>query len=319
MVKKKQLLASSLITTSILLGTTTIAHAENQDNTSQKEIEHKIYIEGADLNNEQADETKKDLDVSDDYKKYEVTTDDVSRYTGGQYSTIYSSATIVPKTFGKGVDVEITTPKNITRITKEQYINACITSGIENAKIKVASVNQVTGEGALTGIYKALEKEGIKVNPEDVQKANEEMDNLASINDEQKNEGNDVNEPLNNAVADMKEQVADKKEKGHSLSRSDVENIVNTTLESKGLGKVLNDNQKEKVVVIIYNASQSDAMKSNPESIKKQANKLKDSLSDKVSDFDKDNGGFLKNAWNNFISWIQDLINSIINFFKNLF
>ncbi|HHD0846051.1 DUF1002 domain-containing protein [Staphylococcus capitis] len=319
MVKKKQLLASSLITTSILLGTTTIAHAENQDNTSQKEIEHKIYIEGADLNNEQADETKKDLDVSDDYKKYEVTTDDVSRYTGGQYSTIYSSATIVPKTFGKGVDVEITTPKNITRITKEQYINACITSGIENAKIKVASVNQVTGEGALTGIYKALEKEGIKVNPEDVQKANEEMDNLASINDEQKNEGNDVNEPLNNAVADMKEQVADKKEKGNSLSRSDVENIVNTTLESKGLGKVLNDNQKEKVVVIIYNASQSDAMKSNPESIKKQANKLKDSLSDKVSDFDKDNGGFLKNAWNNFISWIQDLINSIINFFKNLF
>ncbi len=319
MVKKKQLLASSLITTSILLGTTTIAHAENQDDNSQKEIEHKIYIEGADLNSEQADETKKDLDVSDDYKKYEVTTDDVSRYTGGQYSTIYSSATIVPKTFGKGVDVEITTPKNITRITKEQYINACITSGIENAKIKVASVNKVTGEGALTGIYKALEKEGIEVNPEDVQKANEEMDNLASINDEQKNEGNDVNEPLNNAVADMKEQVADKKENGNTLSRSDVENIVNTTLESKGLNKVLNDNQKEKVVMIIYNASQSDAMKNNPESIKKQASKLKDSLSDKVSNFDKDNGGFLKNIWNNFISWIQALLNNIINFFKNLF
>lgn len=319
MVKKKQLLASSLITTSILLGTTTIAHAENQDDNSQKEIEHKIYIEGADLNSEQADETKKDLDVSDDYKKYEVTTDDVSRYTGGQYSTIYSSATIVPKTFGKGVDVEITTPKNITRITKEQYINACITSGIENAKIKVASVNKVTGEGALTGIYKALEKEGIEVNTEDVQKANEEMDNLASINDEQKNEGNDVNEPLNNAVADMKEQVADKKENGNTLSRSDVENIVNTTLESKGLNKVLNDNQKEKVVMIIYNASQSDAMKNNPESIKKQASKLKDSLSDKVSNFDKDNGGFLKNIWNNFISWIQALLNNIINFFKNLF
>ncbi|HGZ9196568.1 TPA: hypothetical protein ACOFME_002324 [Staphylococcus aureus] len=145
------------------------------------------------------------------------------------------------------------------------------------------------------------------------------MDNLATINDEQKENGNDVNEPLNNAVADMKEQVADKKANGNSVSREDVQNIVDNTLSDKGLDKVLNDSQKEKLVVIIYNASQSNAMKTNPESIKKQASKLKNGLSDKVKDFDSKNDGVLSKLWNDFVSWFKNFINAIIDFFKNIF
>ncbi|HDA5091079.1 TPA: DUF1002 domain-containing protein [Staphylococcus aureus] len=316
---KKNIITALAVSSLLLVNSTAVTHAESNSGESHKELEHDIYIEGADLNNEQAEETKEKLNVKDDFKSYEVSTQDVSKYTGGTYDTIYSSATITPKKFGKGIDVEITTPENITRITKEQYINACITSGIENAKIKVASVEKVTGEGALTGIYKALEEEGIEVNQDDIQKANEEMDNLATINDEQKDNGNDVNEPLNNAVADMKEQVADKKANGDSISREDVQNIVDNTLTDKGLDKVLNDSQKEKIVVIIYNASQSNAMKTNPESIKKQASKLKDGLSDKVKDFDSKNDGVLSKLWNDFVSWFKNFINAIIDFFKNIF
>ncbi|OEK58899.1 DUF1002 domain-containing protein [Staphylococcus equorum] len=285
-----------------------------------KELDKAIYVEGADLNDEQADETKSNLGVSDDTKKYTVSAEDVSQYTGGTYDYIHSSASIEPKKMGSGVDVTIKTPDNITRITEEQYTNASITSGIKNANVNIASIDEVTGEGALTGIYKSLEKEGVDVNEQDVQNANQEMEDLASINDAQKANDKDINEPLNNAVADMKEQVADKKMNGEDLTREDVEKIVDATLKSKGLDKVITDEQKNTLVTIVYNTSQSKAMNQDPESMKKQASDLKDKLSDKVKDIDtEENRGIIQNILHNILSFFEDIINWIINFFKSLF
>src|SRR5699024_4529819 len=138
---KYRKMTASALALSMLLTSASVANAESDDNEpkqeqSQKsndnqdeqnesndenESKDKIYVEGADLNKSQADETADKLGSNDGYKKYEITTNDVSEYTGGAYDFIHSSATIVPKKFGKGVDVEIVTPDNITRITKEQY------------------------------------------------------------------------------------------------------------------------------------------------------------------------------------------------------
>ncbi|MGP5096167.1 DUF1002 domain-containing protein [Staphylococcus equorum] len=285
-----------------------------------KELEETIYVEGADLNDEQANETKDNLGVSNDVKKYTVSAEDVSQYTGGTYDYIHSSASIEPKKMGKGVDVTIKTPDNITRITEEQYTNASITSGIKNANVNIASIDEVTGEGALTGIYKSLEKEGIEVDEQDIQNANQEMEGLASINDAQKANDKDINEPLNNAVADMKEQVADKKMNGEDLSREDVEKIVDATLKAKGLDDVITDGQKNTLVTIIYNTSQSKAMNQDPESMKKQANDLKDKLSDKVKDLDNEkNRGLIQDIFFNILEFLQNLLDTIIDFFKGLF
>jgi uncharacterized protein YpuA (DUF1002 family) len=335
---KYRKMTASALALSILLTSANVANAESDDNEPKqeqsqksndeneskdesKDLKDKIYVEGADLNKNQADETADKLGSNDGYKKYEITTDDVSEYTGGTYDFIHSSATMVPKKFGKGVDVEIVTPDNITRITKEQYTNASITSGIENAKIKVASIDKVSGEGALTGIYKGLEEEGIEVDKQDVQNANQEMDDLASINEEQKNDGNDdySDKALNNAVADMKEQVADKKADGDDISRDDVEKIVNVTLKAKGLDKVLSDNQKNKLVDIVYNTSQSKAMQKDPKSVAQQSKKLKDNLSDSVKKFNDDNDGILQKMWNGFKSFIQKIIEFISSIFDKLF
>lgn len=302
-------ISASLVTLS--LASTTI---------DAKELDKAIYVEGADLNNQQAEETKDNLGVDDDTKKYTVSADDVSKYTGGTYDYIHSSASIEPKKFGSGVDVDIKTPDNITRITEEQYINASITSGIKNANVNIASVDEVSGEGALTGIYKSLEKEGIEVDEQDIQNANQEMDDLASINDAQKENGKDINEPLNNAVADMKEQVADKKINGEELSRADVEEIVDKTLKAKGLDDVITDSQKGTIVTIVYNTYQSKAMNQDPENLKKQATDLKVKLSDKAKDLNTDeNRGILQTIIHNIVSFFQNLFNTIIDFFKGLF
>lgn len=283
-----------------------------------KELEKPIYVEGADLNNEQAEETKDNLGVKNDFKKYTVSAEDVSQYTGGTYDYIHSSASIEPKKFGSGVDVNIKTPDNITRITEEQYINASITSGIKDANVNIASIDKVSGEGALTGIYKSLEKEGVDVDEQDIQNANQEMNDLATINEEQKENGKDVNEPLNNAVADMKEQVADNKMNGDDLSKEDVENIVDKTLESKELDDVITDNQRNTLVNIVYNTSQSKAMNQDPESLKKQASDLKDKLSDKAKDLNE-NKGIIQNVIETIIDFLKNIVNTIIDFLKSLF
>ncbi|WP_251352035.1 DUF1002 domain-containing protein, partial [Staphylococcus aureus] len=181
-----------------------------------------IFIKGADLNSQQLEETKKKLDVDDDYKEISITTNDVAKYTGNNnLSFIHSSATIIPKKFKKGVTVDIETPENITRITKEQYTNAAITAGIQDSEIKVASIDKVSGEGALTGIYKAYEENGNSLNKDDVQNANKEMNDLASISEQNKGQKGYSDEALNNAIAEMKKEIASEKQDGKNLTRED--------------------------------------------------------------------------------------------------
>lgn len=56
---------------------------------------------------------------------------------------------------GRGLDV---TTSNINWCTKEMYMNALVTAGIDDAKLIVTSpISGVSGTAALTGVYKAYE------------------------------------------------------------------------------------------------------------------------------------------------------------------
>lgn len=331
----KKLLASG-ITLSMLLCQSTVANAEdgneqeptteqqdnqsNEDGQKDTELKDKIFVEGGDLNQQQIEDTKKELDVDDGYKTHKITTEDVQQFLGTQYDTIYSSASITPKKFGKGVEVTIKTPDTITKVTEQQYTNAAITAGIENAKIEISSVNEVTGDGALTGIYKAYADEGMALDQNDVQNANDEMSKLSQIKDEQEQNGGKggySDEAMNNAIADIKEQIANKKADNQEVSDDDIRKIVDLTLKSKGLDKVLSDSQIEIVNNIAINAAHSKALNKDPKSYAKQSEKLKDSLKGSASSFkDKveDNKGFFASLWQK----IVDIWNAIIGFFASL-
>ncbi|GAB5776472.1 hypothetical protein JMUB7520_27470 [Staphylococcus aureus] len=71
------------------------------------------------------------------------------------------------------------------------------TPGIQDSEIKVASIDKVSGEGALTGIYKAYEENGNSLNKDDVQNANNEMNDLASISEQNKGQKGYSDEALN--------------------------------------------------------------------------------------------------------------------------
>lgn len=320
----------SSITVTLLLSSvlTTQALAEKQNDGKDPKLKDDVITYGANLTSQQKDDVREKLGASEKYKSYDVSVGDVEKFTGVTYDHIYSSSVIEPKSFGKGVDVEIVTPDNITKVTEEQYTNSAISAGIQNAKIRVAStVEPTTGDGALTGIVKAYAEEGNDLNEEDVRNANQEMSDLANISDENKGNDNYSDGAMNNAVAEMKDQVADEKQKNGDVSEDKVRNIVDEVLKEKGLDEVINENQKNTIYNIIVNVANSNTLQNDPKAFKKQIGDYKNQLEKKHGDLidkakDKakelnteENRNILQKIWDaivGFFQWLWNLISSFL-------
>lgn len=308
MLKNKLLVSSaSMLLVSTLLGQVSLADEEKDDG----KIDKKIVTYGANVDQQQKENTGKLLDADDSYKEYMVNSQDVQKYTGKYYENIYSSASITPKKFGKGVDVKIVTPDDITDVTETQYENAAISAGIKDADIKVGAVVNTLGYGALSGIYKAYEEQGNQLNEEDVRNADQEMQDLSKISNEHKNDNDKKysDDALNKTVADSKKDVADAKKDNQSLNEDDVNKIVDDNLQKNGLNNRLTDNEKNMVINIILNAKDSETLNKDPDSYKDQANQISDKLNknvDQLKDKINDNKD-TKSTWQKIKDWFSNL------------
>ncbi|KIX90870.1 hypothetical protein TP70_05175 [Staphylococcus microti] len=313
----KKLLISGVAASVLFAGVEHNVSAANEYKPKEE-----IFLQGADLNANQLAETKDALGVGNGTTTYQVTNTDVIRYTGTEYDYIHSSALIKPKRFTHGVDVEIETPENITRITKEQYMNAAITAGIQDATIRIASIDPVTGEGALTGIYKAYEAQGNSLNNEDIQNAHSEMNELARISENNANKDGYSDEALNEAIADMKAQIADAVASDQQINELTINNIVNQTLNESGLNNVLSNNEIAVIQNIMINVSQSDVMSQDPESYKKQANELRDSIQKQAGDKlealkeldNEETRNFLQRLWDGLVDLVTRVWHWLVSF-----
>ncbi|EGQ3220499.1 DUF1002 domain-containing protein [Staphylococcus pseudintermedius] len=310
----KKLFISGVVTSMLMVG---VAQGANEFKPKEE-----IFIQGADLNNNQLVETKEKLGVGNNVTTYKETNTDVIEYTGTEYDFIHSSALIKPKRFTSGVDVEIETPENITRITREQYMNAAITSGIQDATIKIASVDQVTGEGALTGIYKAYATQGHRLNAQDIQNANQEMNHLARISENHQNKDGYSDEALNEAVAEMKAQIAEAKASHQQLNSTTINQIVNQTLTERGLYQILSDHEIAVIQNIMVNVAESNVVNQDPDAFKKQATELKEMIQSqagdklkKLKDLDnEETRNFLQKLWDAIVSIFTKIWNWLISF-----
>ncbi|MCC3711595.1 uncharacterized protein YpuA (DUF1002 family) [Staphylococcus hominis] len=320
----KKAITSLAVATLLLSASGVVKAAENKEDWDEP-----VFIKGADLEGQDLQQTENDLGVDDNYETYNVNVNDVSNYipNSSNLSYIYSSATIEHKKWGKGVDVKIDTPDNITKVTSEQYQNAAITAGIKNAEIHIASVDQVTGEGALAGIYKAYEEKGNNLNAEDIQNSNQEMNDLGRISEENKGKDGYSDEALNASIADIKEQLADiKQNQDKQITQQQVEDTVNKVLDERGLSEILSENQIQMINNNMVNVANSNALTSDPKVFKQNAKdvlknieKNSDDLLNKAKDKAKDlnteeNRNLLQRIWDG----IVEIIQSIIQFFSNL-
>ena len=251
------------------------------------------------------------------YQTITVTGSDLVKYlnpSGDNFTTssgVWSSAMIQKTSSGSGINVKILDydgKNNITTITANQYKNAALTAGISDANIYVTSAIPIDGSGALAGVYAAYAKNGNALNQKQVNAAQDEMNTLSGISQDNKNKKGYSDAQLNNAVAGAKNEMA---KQGQNITDSQIRDIVNNQININHLGDTINNNQKNQIVNLLIEIRDSGALKDG--NFKQQASKLSSQIQ---------NGA--KNIFNKFNTqenrnWLQNLWDQIVKFFSGLF
>ncbi len=291
-----------------------------QNNRVLADDETPVVTLGTSLTDSQKDGTLKILTAplnGGNYQTITVTGSDLVRYlnpSGDNFTTssgVWSSAMIQKTSSGSGINVKILDYKgknNITTITANQYKNAALTAGITDANIYVTSAIPIDGSGALAGVYAAYAKNGNALNQKQVNAAQDEMNTLSGITQDNKDKKGYSDAQLNNAVAGAKSEMA---KQGQNISDSQIRDIVNNQININHLGNTINNNQKNQIVNLLIEIRDSGALKSS--SFKGQASKLSSQIENSA-----------KNIFNKFNtpenrSWLQQLWDSIVNFFSHMF
>ena len=333
-IKKWQRGALALMLATTLLSTATIALADTTTDTTAASTSvvnerwgKPTFVYGGGLNASELTQTKSLLNIDDSAVKTEsVTGSDLVHYLGsgsGDTSVMISSVLVTREDSGHGITVKIDTPNNITQITAEEYKNPLITAGIKDATIEVASVKPVTGESALTGIYKAFDSNGETVDPDRAALGQEELETTNTIaqdavqqqqdqtsgqsSSEQSQDAKKIKLQLSNTITEIKQNLA----KNKDASSSQVTTIVNNAISNNNLTNVISQTNVNKLVTLAKKYQTTSGVLSD--SSLSQLTKAKSSISTALSKA----GGYLKTAQNS--SWWHRLVNWVKTTWQSIF
>lgn len=276
-------------------------------------------IYGAALNNEQISQVNGAFNIStgDNVKSSTATGADLKKYLGyyTDDSNMISSVYIKYLPENSGIKVNIVTPANITQITNGQYTNAAITAGISNADIFVASPKPVTGESALVGVYKALEARGETIDPERAQTAQDELETVNQISEENKGKLDFDPAELDKLVIVVKQKLAEHKEEtGQTASTEQIAIYINDALKNVNLQNVLSDNNIN-ILINFFDKYQNTSAIDSAE-VRENLIKFGNELANNASEFYNNNKEQIDDA----VKQAQEsgLLDSILNFFSSL-
>ena len=322
---KKKIL-SLVAACSIFLTSTAFATSFNKSNDD--------IIYGVALNDQQRKIVDNAIGV--DLEEYNVGTvngADLKKYLGygTADSNMISSVTVKRLPKGSGIKVNIKTPGNISQITEAQYTNAAITAGITDAEINVASPKPVTGESALVGVYKSEEYHGQEIDVERTKTAQEELSTVIEVAKENEGKNGFDSKDLDKAVIEVKQRLADYKEKnGETASNDQIAIFIKDALNNVNMGDILSNNNINLLVNYFNNYQSTSAIDSKE--VRDNLLKLGKDLGSKASKFYTDNKDtidkFAKDNKENIekiakdakdsglldkiIAFIRDIINSIM-------
>jgi uncharacterized protein YpuA (DUF1002 family) len=225
--------------------------ASSETATSTTDSKEKLQINAVAIGNaltkEQETYTLDQLGIKGETPIYTTSGSDLMKYIpdGGFTKdwAVYSSVRMQTLDSGEGITVDIATPKNITRITAAQYQNAALTAGITDAKLTVASAVPIDGSGALAGVYKIVEESGGIINQDRVSVAQDEMDVLSTITEENKDKDGYSDEALNAAQEQAKTELAAQTADGTELTQADIQATVEKALKDNGLEGIVTSDQ----------------------------------------------------------------------------
>lgn len=274
---------------------------------------------------------------SEDFNVGTVNGADLEKYLGYGTSDSNMISSIVVKRLkkGSGIRVMIKTPGNINQITEAQYTNAAITAGLTDAEIFVASPKPVTGESALVGVYKSEELHGENLDPQRTKTAQKELKTVIEVSKQNESNPNFDSKKLDRAVIEVKEKLADYKEKnGETASEEQIGTYVINALKNVDMDKVLSENNIN--VLVNYFSSYQNTSAIDSKEVKDNLFKLAKDIGGKAGKFYEENKDsidkFAKDNKENFekiakdakdsglldkvINFLKDVVNSIINVFN---
>lgn len=263
-----------------------------------------IIVFGEKLSNDQRQEVLNELNMneSDVYEAHDVTGADYQNYIDGNpNSNMYSSARIILEKDGAGITVNIATPSNITAVSREMYENALLTAGAENATVDVVSPVRVSGESALTGIYKAYDAEGEELDKDRMVLANDELELATDLT-----ENEDVTqEDVSQLLTDIKTQLAEQ----DPVTREEVEQIVEEQLSKLEIS--LSDEDKQMLIDLV---DRMRDLEIDFGAMKEQLDDIAGNLIDRAEELGLDEG-----FWKKVANFFSDIFQAMANFFKGLF
>lgn len=229
--------------------------ATSKTTDSKEKLQINAVAIGNALTKEQEEYTLDQLGIKGETPIYTTSGSDLMKYIpdGGFTKdwAVYSSVRMQTLDSGEGITVDIATPKNITRITAAQYQNAALTAGITDAKLTVASAVPIDGSGALAGVYKIVEESGGIISQDRVSVAQDEMDVLSTITEENKDKEGYSDEALNAAQEQAKTDLAAQTADGSELTQSDIQATVEKALKDNGLEGIVTSDQVTELTTLL--------------------------------------------------------------------
>ena len=276
-----------------------------------------IFVYGSGLSTDEVNKSADILGIDniDNVNVAMVNGQDEIKYLGtgtGDDSAMISSVLIQKKDDNSGVTVEIKSPDNITQISPDQYRNASITAGVSNCHIIVGSVKSVTGESALTGIYKAFEANGEVLEHERMVVAQEELEVTNDIAQENlKKENFDIGK-LNNIIVDVKQEINNYYDSNEARADvKEIEQFILTSVEKYELESVITQDQIDRLTKLFEDYQKTGAV--NSEEVKKELSILAEDIGAKAEQIYKDakESGIFEKISDFFSRLLDSILNAI--------
>lgn len=328
--KVKKLIALTLAAMTFIgvgLTSMTSVKADGQSSSSTRTLNSAYVVYGAGTSQEARQNLDKVFETDSSFKTLTATASDYNKYivNGSSNTTdaaMISSVAIAPGDPGSGVKVNIKDyngSNNITQVTSQQYAMVAQMAGVTDVNIVVTANRPVSGESALTGVYKALATDGVTLNTENTATANEMLSATQPAIDANKDDKTYPGK-LMAAVGDVSKDLAKQKQDGQELAtKQDIEDMLNKALDSRGIKDNTSAEQVTQISGALMNFQNSpiSSNKTYITNVTNTINNVKNStgnLMNKAKDWA--NSAQAKEAVENakgwfarFIDWIKSLFN----------
>ena len=311
---------------------TAVVHADTTDSSSSQQTTHTLtspyVVYGSGVAQEVYPKLNDAFQIDSSFKKLTVNAADYHKYINNDATTdaaMISSVAIAPGDPGSGVKVNIKPyngADNITKVTAQQYALVAQMAGVTDITITVTANRAVSGESALTGVYKALATDGAPLNTTNTASANQLLDATQTAIDANKD---DTTYPskLMTAVGDTTKAIAQEKQASGALTEQEIAALLDKYLAKQGISNTINNNQRTLIINALINFQKAPIAnsKSYVSNVTNTINNIKTSsgnLMNKAKNWfnsattKKTVAQASKQAegwWDKFVAWLKSLFN----------